>query len=160
DKVARESKVTATSQRRAVVALRDLRAEIETLRGTENASVAIIGMDCRFPGAPGLQDFWKLLCEQRSGVTEVPADRWDAMRFFHPEARTPGKIAGRWGGFLTQLDKFDPAFFGISPREAPHVDPRQRVMLEVAWGALEDAGIPPLSLANSATGVYMATLSN
>lgn len=117
-------------------------------------------MDCRLPGASGLQDFWKLLCEKRSGVREVPAERWDASRFFHPDARTPGKIAGRWGGFLEELDRFDPAFFGISPREAPHVDPRQRVMLEVAWNALEDAGIPPLSLANTATGVYVATLSN
>jgi acyl transferase domain-containing protein len=152
--------MTSTPLERALVALRDLRAEVESLRAGENSSIAIVGMDCRLPGAAGLQDFWKLLCDKRSGVREVPAERWDASRFYHPDARTPGKIAGRWGGFLEELDRFDPAFFGISPREAPHVDPRQRVMLEVAWNALEDAGIPPLSLANSATGVYVATLSN
>jgi acyl transferase domain-containing protein/aryl carrier-like protein len=152
--------MTATPLQRALFALRDLRAEIESLRGAETSSIAIVGMGCRFPAASGVQAFWNLLCEKRSGICEVPADRWDAGRFFHPDARTPGKIAGRWGGFLEELDRFDPAFFGISPREAPHVDPRQRVMLEVAWNALEDAGIPPLSLANSATGVYVATLSN
>lgn len=152
--------MTSTPLERALFALRDLRAEVESLRAGEPASIAIVGMDCRLPGAAGLCDFWKLLCEKRSGVVEVPAERWDASRFFHPDARTPGKIAGRWGGFLEELDRFDPAFFGISPREAPHVDPRQRVMLEVAWNALEDAGIPPLSLANTATGVYVATLSN
>ncbi len=64
------------------------------------------------------------------------------------------------GGFLEDLDRFDASFFGISPREAPHIDPRQRKVLEVAWEALEDAGMPPPSLAGSATGVYMATLSN
>jgi acyl transferase domain-containing protein/acyl carrier protein len=152
--------MTSTPLERALYALRDLRAEVKSLRAGETTSIAIVGMDCRLPGAAALRDFWKLLCEKRSGVVEVPAERWDASRFFHPDARTPGKIAGRWGGFLEELDRFDPAFFGISPREAPHVDPRQRVMLEVAWNALEDAGIPPLSLANTATGVYVATLSN
>ena len=97
--------MTRTPLERALVAMRDLRAEIESLRGRENASVAIIGMDCRFPGAPGLKAFWDLLCSKQSGVSEVPADRWDTMRFFHPEARTPGKIAGRWGGFLERLDR-------------------------------------------------------
>jgi acyl transferase domain-containing protein len=152
--------MTATPLQRALFALRDLRAEIESLRRSENPGIAIVGMGCRYPAASGLEAFWNLLCEKRSGISEVPADRWDARQFFHPDARTPGKIAGRWGGFLDELDRFDPAFFGISPREAPHVDPRQRVMLEVAWNALEDAGISPPSLANSATGVYVATLSN
>src|SRR3984893_1182346 len=149
-----------TASRRALQAVRDLRAEVEALRGAKNSPLAIVGMDCRFPGATGIKDFWEMLCRSGDGISEVPAERWDANRFFHPDPRTPGKIAGRWGGFLDGLDRFDPSFFGISPREAPHVDPRQRLMLEIAWGALEDAGIVPTALAGSATGVYIATLSN
>jgi acyl transferase domain-containing protein/aryl carrier-like protein len=140
--------------------MRDVRVELDALRGKADQRIAIIGMGCRFPGASNPDAFWRMLCERQSGVREVPGERWDFARFFHPDARTPGKIAGRWGGFLEDLDRFDASFFGISPREAPHVDPRQRKMLEIAWEALEDAGIPPFSLAGSATGVYMATLSS
>ncbi|MEO6829238.1 MAG: beta-ketoacyl synthase N-terminal-like domain-containing protein, partial [Acidobacteriaceae bacterium] len=140
--------------------MRDMRAELESLRGKTDLRVAIVGMGCRFPGASSPQAFWEMLCHKRNGVTEVPTDRWNSARFFHPDSKAPGKIAGRWGGFLDHLDQFDASFFGISPREAPHVDPRQRKMLEIAWEALEDAGIPPLSLNGSATGVYMATLSS
>src|ERR1700733_9261085 len=152
--------VEFSTAKRALLAMRELRAELDTLRGNGNAPIAIVGMGCRFPGAHGLDAFWEMLCHNRDGVGEVPADRWDAARFFHSDSRTPGKIASRWGGFLDHLDRFDASFFGISPREAPHVDPRQRKVLEIAWEALEDAGIPPLSLAGSATGVYIATLSN
>jgi myxalamid-type polyketide synthase MxaE and MxaD len=147
------------SARRALLAIRDLRAELDSLRGG-GQPIAIVGMACRFPGAPGLDAFWKMLCEERDGVSEVPPERWNSAQYYHPDPKAPGKIATRRGGFLDELDRFDAAFFGISPREAPHVDPRQRKMLEVAWEALEDAGIPPHSLAGSATGVYVATLSN
>jgi myxalamid-type polyketide synthase MxaE and MxaD len=147
------------SARRALLAIRALRAELDSLRGT-GQPIAIIGMACRFPGAPGLDAFWKMLCEECNGVTDVPPERWNSAHYYHPDPKAPGKIATRRGGFLEELDRFDAAFFGISPREAPHVDPRQRKMLEVVWEALEDAGIPPHSLAGSATGVYVATLSN
>lgn len=154
------SATITSSAKRALLAMRDVRAELDALRDKADQRIAIIGMGCRFPGASSPDAFWQMLCERRSGVREVPAERWDFARFFHPDARTPGKIAGRWGGFLEDLDQFDASFFGISPREAPHVDPRQRKMMEIAWEALEDAGIPPFSLAGSATGVYMATLSS
>ena len=155
-----EDTSAASPAKRALLAVRDVRAELDALRGKAGYQIAVIGMGCRFPGASSPDAFWSMLCEQRDGVTEVPAERWDSARFFHPDARTPGKIAGRWGGFLEHLDRFDASFFGISPREAPHVDPRQRKVMEIVWEALEDAGIPPLSLAGSATGVYMATLSS
>jgi acyl transferase domain-containing protein len=154
------SPTITSSAKRALLAMRDVRVELDALRGKADQRIAIIGMGCRFPGASNPDAFWRMLCERQSGVREVPGERWDFARFFHPDARTPGKIAGRWGGFLEDLDRFDASFFGISPREAPHVDPRQRKMLEIAWEALEDAGIPPFSLAGSATGVYMATLSS
>src|SRR6185295_9968646 len=84
-----------------------------------------------------------------------PAERWDVDAFFDPDADAPGKIATRWGGFLDQVDQFDAAFFGISPREAMHMDPQQRMLLEVAWEALEHAGQPIDSLESSQTGVFI-----
>jgi myxalamid-type polyketide synthase MxaE and MxaD len=126
----------------------------------EGEPIAIVGMGCRYPGADGLDAFWDLLRHGRDAVTEVPASRWDVDAFYDPDPAAPGKMASRWAGVIDRLDEFDAAFFGISPREAPHVDPRQRLALEVAWEALEDAKIPPDSLAGTRTGVFMATLTN
>ncbi|GIV97557.1 MAG: hypothetical protein KatS3mg057_2214 [Herpetosiphonaceae bacterium] len=122
--------------------------------------IAVIGMACRFPGARNLKEFWKLLCNGGDAIREIPAERWDADAFYDPTPGTPGKMVTRWGGFLEDIECFDAAFFNISPREAVHMDPRQRLLLEVAWEALEDAGIPPDSLAGSQTGVFIATLKD
>nr|MBX2866036.1 SDR family NAD(P)-dependent oxidoreductase [Leptolyngbyaceae cyanobacterium MAG.088] len=118
-------------------------------------SVAIIGVGCRFPGAKSPRAFWELLQNGVDAVVEVPSDRWDADGFYDAQPATPGKMSTRWGGFLDQVDQFDPAFFGISPREAHHIDPQQRLWLEVSWEALENAGIPPESLGGSQTGVFV-----
>ena len=125
-----------------------------------NEPIAIIGMACRYPGANSPQALWQLVRDGATPIGEVPPERWDINRYYHPTPSTPGKIMSRNGGFLHGLDQFDAQFFSISPREAPHIDPRQRVMLEVAWEALEDAGIPPDSLAGSKTSVYVSTLRN
>ncbi len=104
--------------------------------------IAIIGIGCRFPG--GINDthsFWKLLTEGREAVGEVPADRWNVERFYDVEPGIVGKSIAKRGGFLDNIDQFDPQFFGISPREAPYVDPQQRLLLETAWEAMEDAGL-------------------
>jgi acyl transferase domain-containing protein/NADPH:quinone reductase-like Zn-dependent oxidoreductase/SAM-dependent methyltransferase/acyl carrier protein len=104
--------------------------------------IAIIGIGCRFPG--GINDveaFWKLLAEGRDAVCEVPADRWNVERFYDAEPGLAGKSIAKRGGFLDNIDQYDPQFFGISPREAPYVDPQQRLVLETAWEAIEDAGI-------------------
>lgn len=105
-------------------------------------SIAIIGIGCRFPG--GINDtesFWKVLAEGRDLVSEVPADRWNVERFYDAEPGIAGKSVAKRGGFLDEIDQFDPQFFGISPREAPYIDPQQRLLLETAWEAIEDAGI-------------------
>ncbi len=128
-------------------------------RGEQANGVAIIGMSCRFPGAPDLDAYWRLLRDGVDAVTEVPTDRWDVESLYDPDPAAPGKMVSRWGGFLAEVDKFDAAFFGLSPRESNHVDPQQRFILEVAWEALEDAGLPPLSLARSQTGVFIATIA-
>src|SRR5882757_8343055 len=104
--------------------------------------IAIIGIGCRFPGGVNdAESFWKLLVERRDAVSGVPPDRWHVERYYDREAAIPGKTFVKRGGFLDQIDKFDPQFFGISPREAPYVDPQHRLLLETAWEAIEDAGI-------------------
>ncbi len=117
--------------------------------------IAIIGLGCRFPGASNPEAFWQLLQGGGDAISEVPAERWDINQFYDPEPGKPGKISTRWGGFLDQVDRFDPAFFGISPREAERMDPQQRLVLEVAWEAIENAGIAPNALSGSQSGVFI-----
>ncbi len=116
--------------------------------------IAVIGMACRFPGAPDLEAFWRLLCGGIDATREVPAERWDPSGFYDPDPKTPGTTNTRRGAFLERIDEFDPLFFGISPREAAEMDPQQRIMLELSWEALEDAGLPPRDLAGTKTGVF------
>nr|UUL70761.1 Malonyl CoA-acyl carrier protein transacylase [Vitiosangium cumulatum] len=108
--------------------------------------IAIIGMACRFPKAPDVESFWSLLRDGVDAITEVPPGRWSI------------ETTTRWGGFLDQVDRFDPLFFGISPREAIQMDPQQRFALELAWEALESAGVAPGSLMDSRTGVFMGAM--
>ena len=132
-------------------------AETEQMMNKE--PIAIIGMGCRFPGAKNPEAFWKLLCNGIDAITEVPASRWDNELFYDTDISKPGKTNSRWGGFLEQVDRFDPNFFGISPRETQTMDPQQRLLLELAWEALEDAGQPPEELAGTPTGVFMGVSS-
>ncbi len=117
--------------------------------------IAIVGMACRFPKAATLDDYWRVIIEGIDATGEVPPDRWNVNAFYDPDPDAPGKMYTRWGGFLDGVDQFDPLFFGISPREASRMDPQQRVLLEVAWEALENAGIPADRLAGTATGVFV-----
>jgi len=117
--------------------------------------IAIVGIGCRFPKAKNPESFWQLLRNGVDAITEVPPERWDIDAFYDPQPATRGKMNTRWAGFLDQVDQFDPSFFGISPREAEHIDPQQRLALEVAWEAVENAGIVPETLAGSQTGVYI-----
>jgi acyl transferase domain-containing protein/acyl-CoA synthetase (AMP-forming)/AMP-acid ligase II/acyl carrier protein len=121
----------------------------------ENEPIAIIGMGCKFPGASGLDEFWTLLRNGVDAISEIPRDRWDVGALYDPLPGTTGKMSTRWGGFLPDIDQFDPHFFGISPREAASMDPQQRVLLEMTWEALENAGQPPDQLAGTRTGVFV-----
>ncbi|HAZ48487.1 MAG TPA: short-chain dehydrogenase [Cyanobacteria bacterium UBA11369] len=118
-------------------------------------SIAIIGIGCRFPGAKNPASFWQLLRNGVDAISEMPKERWDIDRFYDPEPGKPGKISTRWGGFLEEVDRFDASFFGISPREVERTDPQQRLVLEVAWEALENAGIVASKLSGSQTGVFI-----
>jgi len=122
--------------------------------------IAIVGLGCRFPGADGPDAYWSLLEHGVDAIREVPADRFDAHPIYDERPAIPGKLNTRWGGFLDGVDRFDPHFFGISPREASRIDPQQRLVLEVAWEALEHAGIAPADLAGSPTGVFLGISGN
>ncbi|MEW1792168.1 type I polyketide synthase, partial [Streptomyces niveus] len=126
--------------------------------GRADTPIAVVGLACRLPGAPDPATFWANLRDGVDAVTTTPADRWDADDFYDADGDAPGKVPTRRGGYLDQVDRFDAAFFGISPREAAAMDPQQRLVLELAWEALENAGIVPDSLRGSRTGVYVGAI--
>nr|WP_246422139.1 type I polyketide synthase [Nocardiopsis mwathae] len=111
--------------------------------------VAVIGLACRFPGADGPEEFWRLLDDGRSAVREIP-----------PERASAGTPPVRWGGYLDRVDAFDAGFFRIAPNEAAAMDPQQRLMLELGWEALEDAGIVPAVLRGTDTGVFTGAFTH
>ncbi|WP_445159541.1 type I polyketide synthase [Mycobacterium sp. Dal123C01] len=122
--------------------------------------IAIVAVACRFPGAPDPEAFWEVLSGGVDAIREVPEDRFDIDEFYDPDPETPGKIYSRFGGFLDEIEGFDPEFFGISPREAVWIEPQQRLMLETSWEGLERAGYSPASLRGSRTGVFVGVAAN
>jgi len=117
--------------------------------------IVVAGWSCRLPGANSIARLWSLLLEGRCAVSEVPADRFHRERFLHPRRGERGKSYTWAAGIIDDPWGFDPAVFSISPREAEVMDPQQRILLQLAWEALEDAGIPPSSLAGTDTGVFV-----
>lgn len=117
--------------------------------------IVVAGMGCRFPQAPDVAAFWKLLLEGQDVIGPVPADRWDIASFYDPDFRSVGQIHQAEGGFVEGLAAFDPAFFHLSRREALHMDPQQRLLLECVVQAAENAGVPLASLRGSKTGVFI-----
>uniref|UniRef100_UPI003D742145 type I polyketide synthase n=1 Tax=Micromonospora wenchangensis TaxID=1185415 RepID=UPI003D742145 len=132
----------------------DVAADVARSRADE--PIAIVGMGCRLPGRVRTpDDLWDLLIGERDVVSAMPTDRgWDVDGIFDPDPDHHGTSYVREGGFLDDVAGFDAEFFGISPREALAMDPQQRVLLEVAWEAIERAGIDPHSLHGSNTGVF------
>ena len=124
-----------------------------------DGSIAIIGASCRLPGAPDLATFWELLSSGTDAISQVDEGRWSTRFYYHPARGTPGKSYSWAAGLIGEVDQFEPEFFGISPREAAQMDPQQRILLELVWHALEDAGIPAAKLAGSATGVFVGASS-
>lgn len=124
-------------------------------------AIAIVGMGCRLPGhANSPAAFWDLLVRGVDAVTAVPTDRWDGDAFFDTDPDAPGKIATREGAFIDGVADFDAAYFSISPFEARQMDPQQRLFLEVAMEALENAGLTREQLAGSMCGVFVGVHSH
>nr|VFK48316.1 MAG: Acyl transferase domain-containing protein [Candidatus Kentron sp. TC] len=119
-------------------------SDASTRKSTHDDSIAIIGLGCRFPKAKDPDAFWRLLRNGIEAISRVPASRW-----------VPTESSVPWGGFIGEVDQFDPIFFGISLREAEAMDPQQRLLLEVSWEALENSGIIPKTLAGSQTGIFV-----
>ena len=147
--------------KRALVALEEMQARLHAAERRGREPLAVIGVGCRLPGGvSGPDDYWRLLSEGRDAITEVPRDRWDADAVYDPDPEAPGKCYTRWGGFLEQVDGFDPQLFGIAPREAMEMDPQQRLLLEVSYEALEHAGQAPDRQAGTRTGVFVGICSS
>ena len=147
--------------KRALLAIEDMQAKLDAAERARREPIAVVGIGCRIPGgANSPEEFWQLLREGRSGVREIPGDRWDVESYYDPNPEAIGKIGTRFGGFLDRVDQFEPQFFGISPREALTMDPQQRLLMEVSWEALEHAGQSPAKLGKTRTGVYIGICGN
>lgn len=119
--------------------------------------IAIVGISGRYPGARSMEEFWDNLKHGRDGVTGIPSDRWNVERYFNLGKNQDGKVYTKWGGFIEDIDKFDPLFFNISPREAELMDPQERLFLENVWQAIEDAGYNKSGLGRK-VGVYVGAM--
>jgi acyl transferase domain-containing protein len=117
--------------------------------------IAIVGMSCRFPGANDCEEFWQNLEKGVNSIGEFPPQRWSVEKFYSQAPDEPNKSISKWGGFIEGVDLFDADFFAISPREAQRMDPQQRIILELSWSCLEDAGYSPKQLSGSPVGVFI-----
>jgi len=151
-----DSPVDVLSAARLALAIRRFREERPDSPMLAAEPIAIVGIGCRFPGnVNSTEDCWRVFADGVDTVTEVPPDRWSLKEYYDPDHMAAGKTNGRFGGFVADPYLFDPTLFGISPREAASIDPQQRILLEVAWEAIQDSGRAPASLAGSRAGVFV-----
>lgn len=126
---------------------------------TEN-KIAIIGISGRYPGAKDTDEFWQNLRDGVDSISELPANRWDIKTHFDPQAKDYSKVYSKWLGALANIDEFDPSFFNITPLEATCMDPQQRLFMQEAWRAFEDAGYSSQALDNIKCGTYVGIMQN
>ena len=122
----------------------------------DGSAIAVVGISCRLPRARDPEAYWELLASAGEAISELSPERLELAGPAAEEALDE-ESGTRLGGFLDDVDRFDPGFFGISPREAAAMDPQQRLALELAWEALEDAGIPPAAIGEAA-GVFLGEI--
>lgn len=122
--------------------------------------IAIVGMSGVMPQSENMDEFWRNLKNEQNMITVIPRDRWDWEDYYGDPVNEPNKSNSKWGGFMKEIDKFDPLFFGISPKEAELMDPQQRIFLESVWSAIEDSGHKVSDLSGTKTGLFVGVATN
>ena len=146
----------------ALIQIRQLKSQLKEKDKSNHKPISVLGMACRLPGLNKVYDntFWDFLLQAKSSISTIPQERWDNSKYYDPDQTKSGYTYSSKGSFFSDVSSFDSSFFGISPREALYIDPQHRFMMECAWEALEDAGIPPRSLKGQNLGVFMAQCSD
>ncbi|NQF13850.1 SDR family NAD(P)-dependent oxidoreductase [Brevibacillus sp. HB1.3] len=156
----REQAGSAVRKARSRRFLQVLDTDAEKPAAPSRQDVAIIGLSGRYPQAGDVWEFWTRLKEGKNCITEVPKDRWNWQEFFSEEKGKRGYMYTKWGGFIDDMDKFDPLFFQISPNEAEQMDPQERLFLQTAYASMEDAGYTPATLGESRKiGVFVGVMN-
>ena len=118
--------------------------------------IAVVGIACRLPGGvTNPSELWDFLIAKKTGIREIPEDRWDIAMFYDEDKSMSARSVTKWGGFIDDVANFDPQFFGLSPREAASMDPQQRLVLQTAYEAMEDSGMPSDYFTKRRTGVFV-----
>ncbi|CAM2843916.1 polyketide synthase, type I [Legionella steigerwaltii] len=142
-----------TTLKKSLLMIQKLKKLLQEQNEKSFDPVAIIGMSCRLPSANTPQEFWELLCQGHNVISPIPDERWELLKGTREPEQRDANLP-YWGGYLQRIEAFDAYFFGISPREAMRMDPQQRILLEVAYESLEDAGLTVETLAGSNMGVF------
>lgn len=123
--------------------------------GQQWEEIAIIGLSGQYPDASDVDEFWNLLTNKKSAIRDIPESRWGMENFYDPDPNAKDRSYSKKGGFIPNIDHFDPMFFSITPREAEYMDPRQRLFLQESFKALEDAGYAEQDLAGLKCGMFV-----
>lgn len=144
-----------SSSQEGVEVQKQVKTQTEEREQHKSQAIAVIGIGCRFPGANDYEQFWLNLEQGVNSISEIPPQRWDVQKYYSPNPQERNKSISKWSGLIEASDEFDAQFFGVSPREAKMTDPQQRLMLELSWSCLEDAGYSPSKLSGSPVGVFI-----